>query len=106
MAMRTAPPAMSSVPSISQNEKAFPRMTHAKNAFHKRETAPSGARMTTGSDAIWTMEPRMLEVTKITTPRIQRLQTVVSSAQRNVLADYPHTVSCIRPSVGLVGGVD
>jgi hypothetical protein len=46
IAMRTAPPAMRRVPRIKQ----------AKNEFHRRETAPSGARMTTGSEAIWNSE--------------------------------------------------
>ena len=66
IAMRTAPPAMRKVPRIIQMENTLPRMKQAKNAFHRRETAPRGARMTTGSEAIWNSEPRMLEETKIT----------------------------------------
>jgi hypothetical protein len=66
IAMRTAPPAMRRVPRIIQRENASPRMKQAKNAFHRRETAPRGARMTTGSEAIWNSEPRMLEEMKIT----------------------------------------
>jgi hypothetical protein len=67
IAMRTAPPAMRRVPRIIQRENTSPRMKQAKNAFHRRETAPRGARMTTGSEAIWNSEPRMLEEMKITT---------------------------------------
>jgi hypothetical protein len=66
IAMRTAPPAMRRVPRIIQREITSPRMKQAKNAFHRRETAPRGARMTTGSEAIWNSEPRMLEEMKIT----------------------------------------
>lgn len=66
IAMRTAPPAMRKVPKIIQRENTSPRIKQAKNAFHRRETAPRGARMTTGSDAIWNSEPRMLEEKKIT----------------------------------------
>lgn len=67
IATRTAPPAMRRVPRIIQRENTSPRMKQAKNAFHRRETAPRGARMTTGSEAIWNSEPRMLEEMKITT---------------------------------------
>jgi hypothetical protein len=56
IAMRTAPPAM----------RRVPRMKQAMNVFHRRETAPSGARMTTGSEPIWNSEPRTLEERKIT----------------------------------------
>jgi len=66
IAMRTAPPAIRRVPRIIQSENTSPRMKQAKNAFHRRETAPRGARMTTGSEAIWNSEPRMLEEMKIT----------------------------------------
>jgi hypothetical protein len=66
IAMRTAPPAMRRVPRIIQREITSPRMKQAKNAFHRRETAPRGARMTTGSEAIWNSEPRMLEEMKMT----------------------------------------
>lgn len=51
-AIRTAPPAMKSVPRTIQIEKASPRSIRAKNAFHSSETAPRGARITTGKDAI------------------------------------------------------
>ena len=37
------------------------RRSLAKKAFQRRETAASGARMTTGSDAIWNIEPKRLE---------------------------------------------
>jgi len=65
IAMSTAPPAMKSVPRIIHSEKTSPRMKRAKKAFQRRETAPSGARMTTGRDAIWTREPIMFEDMKI-----------------------------------------
>lgn len=52
IAMRTAPPAMRRVPRIIQMENTSPRMKQAKNAFHRRETAPRGARITTGREAI------------------------------------------------------
>lgn len=61
MAMRTAPPAIRRVPINIQGEKTSPRSRRAKKAFQRRETAPSGARMTTGSAAIWNIEPRRLE---------------------------------------------
>lgn len=60
-AMSTAPPAMQSVLSSIHGEKTSPNMTRAKNAFQRRDTAPSGASMTTGSDAIWKTEPKRLE---------------------------------------------
>lgn len=66
IAMRTAPPAMRKVPRIIQRENTSPRMKHAKNAFHRRETAPRGARITTGREAIWNTEPRMLDVKNMT----------------------------------------
>lgn len=52
IAMRTAPPAMKSVARIIQEEKTSPRINLAKKAFHKSETAPRGARITTGKEAI------------------------------------------------------
>ncbi len=64
-AMRMAPPATRTVPRSIQIENASPKSMRAKNAFHKRETAPRGARMTTGSDAICTMEPKRFEEMKI-----------------------------------------
>jgi hypothetical protein len=60
-AISTAPPAMKSVPRIIHGENTSPSKNRAKNAFQRRETAPSGARITTGSDAIWTNDPRILE---------------------------------------------
>jgi hypothetical protein len=66
IAMRTAPPAMRRVPRIIQMENTSPRMKQANNPFHRRERAPRGARITTGREAIWNTEPRMLEVMKMT----------------------------------------
>jgi hypothetical protein len=66
IAMRTAPPAIRRVPRIIQRENTLPRMKHANNAFHRRETAPRGARMTTGREASWNTEPRMLDEMKMT----------------------------------------
>jgi len=66
IAMSTAPAAIRRVPRITQRENTSPRMKQAKNAFHRRETAPRGARMTTGREAIWNSEPRMLEEMKVT----------------------------------------
>ena len=60
-AISTAPPAMRMVPRIIQAENTSPRSNRAKKAFHRSDTAPRGARMTTGSEAIWNSEPRMLE---------------------------------------------
>ena len=51
-AMRTAPPAIRIVPRIIQGEKTSPRSRRAKKAFHNKERAPRGAKMTTGRDAI------------------------------------------------------
>ena len=61
IAISTAPPAMRIVPRTIQAENTSPRSRRAKKAFHNNDTAPSGARMTTGSDAIWNSEPRMFE---------------------------------------------
>lgn len=52
IAMSTAPPAMKNVPRIIHKEKTSPRMKRAKKAFQRRDTAPRGARITTGRDAI------------------------------------------------------
>ena len=65
MAMRTAPPAIKIVPIIIQAENTSPSRKRAKKAFHNKDTAPKGARMTTGSDAIWNNEPSTLEDMKI-----------------------------------------
>jgi hypothetical protein len=72
IAMRTAPPAMKSVPRIIHKEKTSPRIKRAKKAFHRRDTAPSGARMTTGRDAICTRAPIMFEDMNIACLPFQR----------------------------------
>ena len=82
-AMRTAPPAMSIVPMIIHGENTSPRSRRAKNAFHRSETAPRGARITTGSEAIWKRDPRILEEIKIAKPKSQRLQMCVSEGSDN-----------------------
>lgn len=64
-AISTAPPAMKSVPRIIHGENTSPSKNRAKKAFQRRETAPSGARITTGSEAIWTKLPKILERKKI-----------------------------------------
>jgi hypothetical protein len=51
-AIKMAPPAIRMVPRIIHGENISPSMKRAKKAFHKRDTAPSGARMTTGREAI------------------------------------------------------
>ena len=66
-AISTAPPAMRKVPRIIQAENTSPRSRRAKKAFHSNDTAPSGARMTTGSEAIWNSEPRMFDDMNIPT---------------------------------------
>ena len=72
MAMRTAPPAMSSVPKSIHIEKTSPRSIRAKNAFHSSETAPSGARITTGKEAIWKMDPKRFEEMNMAAYKDQR----------------------------------
>lgn len=72
-AMRTAPPAIRMVPRIIHGENTSPKMKRAKKAFHRRDTAPRGARITTGSDAICTRDPRMLEEMKMAKPNSQSL---------------------------------
>ena len=64
-AMSRAPPAMNMVPMAIHGENTSPRRIRANSAFQRRETAPKGARMTTGKDAIWKTEPRTFDVTKI-----------------------------------------
>ena len=64
-AMSMAPPAMRIVPINIQMEKTSPRSILAKKAFQSSETAPRGAKMTTGSEAIWNIEPKRLEDMKI-----------------------------------------
>lgn len=78
IAMRTAPPAIRKVPMNIHGEKTSPRSKRAKKAFHNSETAPSGARITTGNEAIWKREPRMLDEMKMEKPSNQRLHTWVS----------------------------
>ena len=51
-AMRIAPPAIKTVPKIIHGENLSPRRKRAKKAFQRSDTAPRGARMTTGRDAI------------------------------------------------------
>ena len=87
IAMRTAPPAMKRVPRIIQRENTSPRMKQAKNAFHNKETAPRGARMTMGREAIWNTEPRMLEVINMTAEVGQT--TVSGGAQRRTESKQP-----------------
>jgi hypothetical protein len=67
-AIRMAPAAMRMVPRIIHGEKTSPSSSRAKKAFHSSDTAPNGARMTTGREAIWTKDPRMLDEMKITKP--------------------------------------
>jgi hypothetical protein len=72
IAMSTAPPAMKSVPRIIHGEKTSPRMKRAKKAFQRRDTAPSGARITTGRDAIWTRAPMIFEDMNMAREEIKR----------------------------------
>lgn len=65
IAIRTAPPAMRIVPMAIHLENTSPRIIRAKRAFHSKETAPKGARITTGRDAIWNKEPNIFEEMKI-----------------------------------------
>jgi hypothetical protein len=62
------------VPSIIHGEKTSPRRRRAKKAFQSRDTAPSGARMTTGSDAICTNDPSMLDDIKTAKPKSHNLR--------------------------------
>lgn len=71
--MRVAPPAIRMVPRIVHGENMSPSMKRAKKAFQRRDTAPNGARMTTGSDAICTSEPSTLEEMNIAEPNNQSL---------------------------------
>lgn len=72
-AISTAPATMSSVPRIMNLENRSPRIKRAKSAFQRSDTAPRGARMTTGREAIWKMEPRMLDEIKIPNPNSHNL---------------------------------
>lgn len=67
-AMRIAPPAMKMVPRIIHGENTSPKSKRAKNAFQSKDTAPNGARMTTGRDAIWTNEPSILDEMNMAKP--------------------------------------
>jgi hypothetical protein len=67
-AMSTAPPMISRVPRTIQREKTSPRRNLAKKAFQRSDTAPSGARMTTGREAICTRDPMMLDEMKMPNP--------------------------------------
>lgn len=71
--MRTAPPAIKSVPRIIHGENTSPSRNLAKKAFQSRETAPRGASITTGREAIWTRDPRMLEEMKMAKPSSHNL---------------------------------
>jgi hypothetical protein len=73
IAIRMAPPATRMVPSIIHGEKTSPSRKRAKKAFQRRDTAPSGARMTTGSDAICTNDPNMLDDIKTARPNNHKL---------------------------------
>ena len=72
IAMSTAPPAMRSVPRTIHGEKTSPSRIRAKKAFHRRDTAPSGARITTGSEAICTTDPKRLEDMKMAEEPLRR----------------------------------
>lgn len=96
MAISTAPPPMKRVPIIMNLEKTSPRMRRAKKAFHSSETAPSGARMTTGSDAIWKIEPRMLEVKNIAEGLINHPRSIEQRLSRTE-SEQPQSIgSCSR----------
>ena len=75
-AIKKAPPAIRMVPRIIHSEKKSPRMKRAKKAFHNRDKAPSGARITTGREAIWTSDPRILEEMNMTNPISHNLEGV------------------------------
>ena len=78
IAMRTAPATMSRVPRTSHGEKTSPKINMANAAFERSETAPNGARMRTGKEAIWKSDPRMFEERKIAKPSSQSLQYSVN----------------------------
>src|SRR5260370_34190470 len=67
-AIRTAPPAMKMAPRNIHGEKTSPSRKRAKQAFQRRDRAPRAARMTTGSDAICTNDPSMLDDLKTAKP--------------------------------------
>jgi hypothetical protein len=69
-AMNTAPTAMRIVPRTSRSENTSPRRNLAKKAFHSKDTAPRGASMTTGREAIWTKDPRIFDKKNITRPEM------------------------------------
>lgn len=94
-AMRTAPPAIRMVPRIIHGEKTSPRMKRAKNAFHRRDTAPRGARITTGSDAIWTNDPKILEEMKMAKPSSQSLcERSDQQGERIIEQECSHGLRC------------
>lgn len=72
-AIRTAPPAMRSVARIIHGEKTSPRRKRAKKAFQSNDTAPRGARITTGREAICTNEPRTLDMKNMAKPSSHNL---------------------------------
>lgn len=74
-AMRIAPPAIKTVPKIIHGENLSPRRKRAKKAFQRSDTAPRGARMTTGRDAIWTKDPSTLEEMNMANPKSHKLFT-------------------------------
>jgi hypothetical protein len=78
-AIRIAPPAIRMVPNIIHGEKTSPRSKRAKKAFHSNDTAPNGARMTTGREAIWTKDPRMLDEMNMTKPSSHSLSKSVGT---------------------------
>ena len=73
-AIKMAPPAIRMVPRTIHGEKTSPSMKRAKKAFHRRDTAPSGARITTGREAIWTTDPRILEDMNMANPNSHNLE--------------------------------
>lgn len=72
-AIKMAPPAIRMVARIIHGEKTSPRIKRAKKAFHNRDTAPNGARITTGREAIWTSDPRILEEMNMANPNSHNL---------------------------------
>jgi hypothetical protein len=85
IAMSTAPPAMRIVPRTIHGENTSPRIIRAKNAFHRSETAPRGARMTTGRDAICTNDPMTFDEMKMAKPASHSLE---SNAQWRIFGDW------------------
>lgn len=92
-AIKTAPPAIQSVLRTIHGENTSPRMRRAKKAFHRSDTAPSGARMTTGSEAIWNMDPKRFEDMKIPERHELRDQQGSTEIDRRVYAPKPNSQS-------------